>query len=85
MPLLLMDITLEKNGSAHIPVIQPTHHPSPSPSPQILPPRHYRRVRQVRRVDLEFLPRGRPLFAPNLANSLPVKFERVSIKAGRES
>ena len=50
-----------------------------------VPPRRSR-VRQVglpqvRRVDLEFLPRGGPILFLHPAIYLPVKFEAVSIKA----
>jgi hypothetical protein len=47
--------------------------------PQALPPHHWRRVRQLRRVYLEFLPPGyTPYFFLHPAIYLPVNSEGVS-------
>ena len=51
--------------------------PATNPTPQSLPEHHQRRVSQLRRLDLEFLPSPPGVFspfAPDRAHNLPVNF-----------
>ena len=64
---------------AHNPIRNPTHSTRSTPDhpPRALAPHHRRRLRQLRRVDLKFLPPGRALLAPDPSKKLALKVEGV--------